>query len=140
MGVTLGNKLHSVDMGYGHFSFGFKRDIAASIDKRLGEEYGKWLEAVFRHEDYDCHYLNWLIEDINLDEEIGYFLFEASDCEGSLTPKCCKKILETFDKIEPGVYGYNFYQRGYYRNSATYEDIKMILEECVKHRWKLKWS
>lgn len=135
MGISLGNRLHSVDMSYGRFSFGLRKDIASSIDEGLGEEYGKWLESGLRHEDYDYHYLNWLIEDINLDEEIGYFLFEASDCEGSLTPKCCKKILVTFDKIKTEGYGYV----GPNGNTATHEDIKMILEECAKNRWKLIW-
>lgn len=136
MGITLGNKLHSVDMCYGRFSFGLRADIASSIDERLGEEYWKWLEAGTKHEDYDYHYLNWLLEDLNLNEEIEFFLFEASDCGGSISPKCCKKILETFDQIETEGYGYVRPDK----NTATYEDIKMILEECAKHRWKLRWS
>ena len=136
MGISLGNKIQSVDMGYGHFSFGLRADIASSIDERLGEEYKKWLEAGLKHENYDCHYLNWLIEDINLDEEIGYFLFEASDYEGSISPKCCKKILETFALIPTKNYGY-VTPNG---NTASYEDIRRILIDCVKHRWKLRWS
>lgn len=134
MGVSFGNRLHSVDMGYGRFSFGLRADIASCIDPRLGEEYVKWLEAGIRREEYNVDYLNNLIEEINLDDEIGEFLFEASDCSGSLTPKCCRKIYKIYN-IEDKNYGYSRPDG----NTATSRDIKEIFRECAEHRWKLSW-
>lgn len=117
------------DMGYGSFYY---------LRKFIGEELA------------DQAYLNWLMTDDKTPKDklhriceifhmfVGdavYDFLTQSDCEGSLTSKQCKELLDCIiDLKDDPNHAY-----GYISNQHTFEDFKELLQYCYSHRTKLVW-
>ena len=116
------------DMGYGSF---------LSLRKFIGEELAGQA------------YLNWLKTDDSTPKDrlhricelfhtfVGdatYNFLTQSDCDGELSYKECKEVLNNIkDLTNDDTYGYIYCQH-------SFEDFKELLQYCYSHRTKLMWS
>lgn len=117
----------SFDMGYGGFY-----DIRHFIGESLaGEAYNYWTKTDDNTTKEILHIACQNLYDIV--GEATYDFLTQTDCEGSLTHKECKELL---DKIKP-LHNNNLY--GYWRCQHSFEDFKTLLQYCYSHRTKLVW-
>lgn len=70
------------------------------------------------------------------DEDILNFLF-ASDCEGKISYKTCKKI---YDLIKDVDFGGRTFTYMAYSDGKDYERFKEFLRECYRKRTCMRWS
>lgn len=140
MGFTLtANKSSfSFDGGMGGF-MSLRTNIAMSWDKEFGEHYAT-LSRCLWEEDYTR--FNSRTKEIlknerfkDEDADIVAFLF-ASDCEGAISHKTCKKI---YDLIKDVDFGEKIFTYGAYSDGKDYEHLKEFLLECYSHRRKAYW-
>lgn len=140
MGFTIyaNNCSISFDGGMGGF-MSLRTNIALAFDKEFGEHYSD-LSKCFHEEDYKI--FDKVTEKILSaerfkpeDEDIIEFLF-ASDCEGSISHKTCKKIYDLIKDID---FGKKIFTYAAYSNGKDYERFKQFLLECYKHRRKMRW-
>lgn len=137
MGFTLyaNNSTISFDGGMGGF-FNLRKNIALAWDKEFGEHYAKLAGC----HDYDEHdrIANEILSDKRFkeeDEDIIRFLY-ASDCEGSISHKTCKKIYDLIKDID---FGGKIFTYAAHSDGKDYEHLKELLLECYSHRRKLRW-
>lgn len=95
--------------------------------------------------DYDMGYITFY----RLRDDIAQFVYETpnkgtisfleqSDCEGKLSPKECKELLQDIKDMEDkGVY-YGYVGRGV-DNCLTITKFKELLQNCVSRHCNLKW-
>ena len=134
MGVTITSKnpLFEFDTGYITF-FYLRKNIAQAIDEDFGnaylpsEENLKEALSIINQKHLDDDY-----------EDVLDFLF-ASDCEGKIGYKTCKKISELLEKKLPDLKGKNI-RYGYYSTGLDYEEFILFLKDCFKYRKNMRWS
>lgn len=140
MGVTIKatNSSRSFDMGFGGF-MSLRTNIAKAFDKEFGEHYDT-LSTCWKEEHYKAfdERTNEILKDPRFKEEdvdIIEFFF-ASDCEGSISHKTCKKIYNIIKDIdfEGKIFVYAAHSDG-----KDYEYFKEFLLECWKNRRKMRW-
>jgi len=134
MGVSIRstNGVHSFDCGYGGF-FNLRKNIAYCISKEFGSLYEDYVFG-----NIDIYMINDYIIKFNvhdLHENVLKFLF-ASDCEGKIDYKTCKKI---YDLIKDVDFGKKCFRYGAYSHN-DYEEFKEFLLDCYSHRKNMRWS
>ena len=142
MGVTIYANGGSRDFnaGYGGF-FNLRKNIAFAWDKELGEHYAQMMRSLLGEAEqkaYNEKTNKILANDRFKDEDsdILDFLY-ASDCEGSISHKTCKKIYDLIKNIN---FGDKIFTYAAYSDGKDYEHFKDFLLECYKHRRKLRWD
>ena len=145
MGITIGNRKHSIDLGYGGYAR-LRNTIAKCLDPELGvlykelDQYYKYQEKGFRtqeefFEDHDRKVLD-LCKKKQLDVEVINFLYRSDCDDSSVSVKTCRHIWKYIkDYDDTIIYGYTG------RPDATrFKDFKEIVEECRKRRWVMRFS
>lgn len=130
----------SFDCSYGGF-FNLRKNIAFALDKELGEHYAKMMSALVgggKSDWYNEETRRILASDKFNDEneDVLDFLY-ASDCEGSISHKTCKKI---YGLIKDMDFGGMIFTYAAYSDGKDYERFKEFLLECYKKRRKMRWS
>lgn len=112
MGITIGGKCtnREWDMGYGDFM----RLRNSIYDYLPFEKMCKWSEAV---KDF----------------------LEMPDCDGKLTHRQCKEILDCIKDMPEKGHLYGYIGRGT-EHCMTITDFKQMLRECYSHRCYLRWN
>lgn len=132
--ITATHSKYSFDTGAFGF-FNLRKNIAIALDEEFGKHYEK---LIFCHtkEDYDIfdRVTNRMAARLRLDFDILDFLF-ASDVEGSVSYKTCKKIYELIKDIDFGTRGFRY---GAYQHN-DYEEFKLFLKECYRYKRKMRW-
>ena len=138
LNITATKSSYDFYMGYGGF-FNLRKNIALALDKDFGENYAKLINC-HTDEEYaeNDRMSEWIINSKHLDEnykEVLDFLY-MSDCEGQISHKTCKQILDLIKEIdfEDKIFRYGAYA------GNDYEDFKEFLAECYSNRRKLRWS
>lgn len=133
MGICLKNKEYSMDMGYGSF-YNLRKKIAHLYNEEFGNIYEQWVNG-----ECDNSTINLKMEElfqnntfIDQDSYTLNFLFQ-SDCEGKISYKDCKRLLEIIGDYTDNIqYGYV-----YANNSFSY--FKEMLRNCYNKRRNLYW-
>ena len=140
MGVTIENRKHAIDLGYGGF-FNLRKTIAKCLDEELGELYAELTES---HnyakkgfssekeffENHDEKVLE-LCTRKQLDEEVVNFLY-LSDCDSeSVSFKTCRHLWKYIKDYDDDI-RYGYLGR---KDCAMFKDFKQIVKECAKNRW-----
>lgn len=132
MGVHIfaNNSPYSLDMAYSAFSR-LRDRIATLLDEEFGSNYSR---LCYSKEDYENHdkVANRLISEKNLDEDIVEFLYQ-SDCDGKISYKTCKKILDLVADAEFVTCYMGFY------DASRAHDFQELLQDCYSHRRSLRW-
>lgn len=128
------------DMSYGGF-FALRSQIANAFDKEFGEHYSQLLKA-------SCSFsggtetfnkkMNQILADkrFNGEDDILDFFF-ASDCEGAIPYKTCKKLYNIIKDVD--------FQSGFqYENFSNgaeedWEDLKEFFLGCYKAKVSARW-
>ena len=115
------------DMGYGGFL-----SLREFIGEELaGEAYTTWAKTNDSTSKETLHIICKALHSILGDAT--YNFLTQTDCEGELTHRECKEML---DKIKPLT---NNYYYGYWKREHSFEDFKTLLQYCYSHRTKLVW-
>ena len=137
MGVTIHatNSTTSFDCGGGGF-FNLRKNVALAWDEEFGEHYAT-LAGCNDYEAFDKKTLEIISDERFKDEDqdILDFLF-ASDCEGKITHKTCKKIYDLIKDID---FGGKIFVYAAHSDGKDYEHFKKFLLECYKHRRYMRW-
>ena len=137
MGITIGNKTSSIDMGYGGF-YKLRCDIAGVFGEKFKKLYVDWIDRKYTNEEG-----NAVIKDMydrgeltDQDDLIIEFLF-ACDCDGKLSYEGCKRLYELIKD-----YGNNNEKYGYTEldDCATFADFKEIVKDCSENHWTMEWD
>ena len=139
MGITITatNSKYDFDMGYGGF-FNLRKNIALALDKDFGENYAD-LGTCYTKEQFaqNDRVAEMIINSKGLDKEYSDvidFLY-MSDCEGKISYKTCRKILNLIKDIDYGNKGFRYVML----MNNDYGEFKEFLQECVSHRRNLRW-
>lgn len=138
MGVTIGSKRYSCDMGYG----GFCRFRNAVAEKTNNEFYKHYLELSSPEamcsfgserkkyfEKYDIKTKEY-VEQKLVTEEVSNFLYQ-SDCEGKIDRKQAKQIYELIKECDDNTsFGYSGR-----KDCANMADMKNIFSDKTKVEW-----
>ena len=137
MGITIGNRNRTLDMGYGGF-YNLRRNIAGIYSEEFKSLYEAWCSPVGRLSNEEGNeqlaelYSRGILcddDDIVLD-----FLF-ASDSDGKISVKGCRRLYEVIADYDDDIcYGYIARP-----DCAKFIDFKKIVEDCAKNRLVLKW-
>ena len=124
-------------MGYGGF-FNLRKNIALAMDKEFGENYSN-LNNCHTTEEFEENdaIANKIIEKKHLDkdyEDVLDFLY-ASDCDGKIGYKTCKKIYDLIKDVDFGNKCFRYVMLAH----NDYEELKEFLKECYKHRRNMYW-
>lgn len=138
MGLTIrGNYKGTIELDGGYSILAkIRTRVANAWDKEFGEHYETLFNATVDFKAFNAKTREILSDDRFKDEDqdIVDFLF-ASDCEGSIDYKTCKKIYELIkDNNEPAQLRYALFSHN------DWEDFKQLLKECYSHRSKMRWS
>lgn len=139
MGFTIyaNNGLISFDGGAGGF-LSLRNNIALAFDKEFGEHYCTLRHC---HSEYDFTVFNEkatkILSDNRFkeDEDIIEFLY-ASDIQGSVSYRTCKKIYDLIKDID---FGKKIFTYAAYSDGKDYEHFKDFLLECYKYKRKMRW-
>ena len=135
MGVHIfaNNSPYSLDMGYASFNR-LREKIAMLLNEEFGSNYSS-LRKCYYKEDYEHHdeVANRLVREKNLDEDIVSFLYQ-SDCDGKISYKICKKVLDLVGDTE-----FVTCYMGTYDASKSH-DFQKLLQDCYSHRRSLRWD
>ena len=145
MGYTIyaNGSAHSFDGGMGGF-----RSLRQNIAKAWDEEFGKHYETLAHcysdkdYERFDAETSRILSQDrfednggkAN-DQDVLEFLF-ASDCEGKISHRTCKKIYDLIKDID---FDGKIFTYAGHSDGNDYAKLKEFLCECYTHRRKLRW-
>lgn len=140
MGLTIrGNYKDTIELDGGYsILIKIRTRVANAWDKEFGEHY-KTLFNCYDNADYkafNAKAREILSDDRFKDEDsdIVKFLY-ASDCEGSIGYKTCKKIYDLIKDIDDPV------QLRYVIDSDNdWADFKQLLKECYSHKSRLRWN
>lgn len=123
--------------GYIGFSH-LRNNIAMAFDSEFGEAYADILK--YFKDVYGYYYkLNQILLDDRFqqeDEDIIDFLY-ASDCEGEVPFKTCKKI---YDLIKDVDFSGRVFIYGAYSDGKDYEHFKDFLKECYEKKVDMRWD
>jgi len=139
MGVSVyaNHSTLSFDMGGGGF-FNIRKNIAYALNEDLGEVYESLLRCHYKA-DFEEHdrKANKIIADNNLEEyaDVLDFLY-ASDIEGKISHKTCKRIYDLIKDIDFGDKCFRYAAQAH----NDYEEFKQFLLECYSHHRKMRWS
>lgn len=138
MGVTIGNKEKSIDMGYGGF-YNLRKTIAGLLSEEFRNLYEEWtsMNGSINDEEgnrlLDNLYKRGILTDD--DDIIIDFLF-ASDCGGKLSAKGCKRLWKLIKDYDDNiVYGYIGRP-----DRAMFKDFKEIIKTSAENKWVVKWG
>jgi len=135
MGVNIfaNNSPYSFSMAYSSFN-NLRQKVAMMLDEEFGSNYSN-LRNCYSKEDYVDHdkVANRLISEKSLDEDIVDFLYQ-SDCDGKISYKTCKKILDLVGDTE-----FITCYMGFYDVSQSH-DFQKMLQDCYSHRKSLRWD
>ena len=128
----------SFDGGMGGF-MSLRNNIAKAYDREFGEHYAT-LRRCITDGDYGefDKKTNKILSDLRFkdeDEDILDFLF-ASDCEGEISHRTCKKIYDLIKNID---FDGQIFTYAAYSDGKDYEDFKAFLLDCYRHRRKMRW-
>lgn len=136
--ITANGSRYSFDGGMGGF-MQLRNNIALAFDKEFGEHYRNLPTFYFHHE---LEEFNKKADEIlsadrfsENDADIIEFLY-ASDCEGSISHKTCKKIYNLIKDIDFNGKIFTYAARS---DGKDYEHFKKFLLECYSHRRKMRW-
>lgn len=135
MGVTIGTKSMSIDMGYAGFAR-LRTDVAGLICPELKELYKTLPGASFGEKELQEYNkkLGVLQEKNNIPDDALDFLYQ-SDCSGRITSACSKIILDYIGEYDSDIrYGYVGL-----KDCATFRDFKEILQCSVKTGSDVTW-
>ena len=140
MGITITatNSSREFDMGAGGF-MSLRTNIAKAFDTELGEHYATlchvWCEGDYRTFDEKANKIlsNPRFKDEDID--IVDFLF-ASDIEGSISHKTCKKIHDLIKDVD---FGNRIFVYAARSDGNDYEYFKQFLLDCYSHRRRMRW-
>lgn len=137
MGVSIyaNNSRYSFDCGSGGF-FNLRKNIALAWDKEFGEHYAK-LAGCNDYKEHD-RIANQILSDKRFkdeDADIVEFLY-ASDIEGKISYKTCKKIYGLIKDID---FGQKIFTYAAYSDGKDYEHFKEFLLDCSRHRRNMCW-
>lgn len=139
MGITLGHRHKSIDMGCGGF-LNLRKTIATLLAPSFGDLYEEWVCTIpsngLTDEEGNARlaklYENKTVTDD--DDVVIEFLF-ASDIEGKLSAKGCKRLYSIIKDYDDNIlYGYAGRP-----DCAKFKDFKEIVHDCANHRWVLHW-
>ena len=140
MGVTIKSKNYSADMGYNGFNR-LRLKVAELTNSELFEHYKELNDAMFLHgESRDIFFQNYnkkiseIEENYNIKRGVLDFLY-ASDCNGYIPFTKCKHILSVINNYNDyALYGYIGRE-----DCATFNDFKLIINDCVDNKCKMEW-
>ena len=140
MGVTIGSKKYSIDMGCGGFN-NLRKKVAELTGKEIGEHYKELDKGMFisgtEREDFFKKY-NKKIGDLEntfkIPRGILMFLY-ASDCEGEITSSKCKQIYEVIKDYDDDIL-YGYCGRS---DCAKFKDFKEIVKDCIDNKCAMEW-
>lgn len=142
MGVTITAKNAKYDFDMSYFGFNdLRRNIALALDEEFGKSYAEWGMSYIRGGDFEwkAKLCERIINKKCLDDEykdVLDFLY-ASDCEGKIGYKTCKKISELLEKKLPENKNIRY---GYYSTGHDYEEFILFLKDCVRYHKNMRWS
>lgn len=87
------------DCGYITF-YSFRKELAKTYNKKIGELYEKWINEGLTDE--ECDYF-----DNNCPEGLILFL-SHSDCDGKFSPKECKLVYDSIKNLSMDMEGHNY--------------------------------
>ena len=127
----------SFDCGY----IGFQRlriTIATAYDFCFGRFYGDVGLALNNPQLYDAG-INLLLKDNRFKEDDNDIIdfFFASDCNGKIGYKTCKKIYDLIKDIDYSGKIFTYAERS---DGKDYEHFKEFLKECYSKRAKMRWG
>ena len=140
MGLTITSKIKDcnieLDGGYGML-MSIREEVAMQFDKEYGKHYvtlcqyrtadewkvfNKRTTEILSHERFKDE-----------DKDLLDFLF-ASDCEGKISYKTCKKVYDLLKNSKNKCcLRYAFYSKN------DWDDLKELLLQCYKHKANLYW-
>ena len=137
--ITATNSHYSFDMGHGGF-FCLRATIARVFDEEFGKHY-ETLRCCWRKEQYEAFdkKTDEILSDSRFaenDADVIEFFF-ASDCDGSISHKTCKKL---YDIIKDVDFGGRIFVYAAHSDGKDYEHFKEFLKECWSHRRKMRWN
>lgn len=114
----------------GYITFGlYRRKVASSYNKRLGELYEKTYKEDLTNEE--------IVEWNKLcNDDLDIFLWH-SDCDGKFTPSECKKIYNVLKDLKIEMQGHNYSNMKLYN---MHEHWLNIFKHCYKRRVNLYFS
>lgn len=136
--ITATNSKYSFDMGYGGF-YHLRKNIALAYDKDFGKHYANLiychtLKEFEKHDRISEKIINRLDPE-EKDSDIFDFLY-ASDCEGKISYKTCKKIYDLIKDIDFGDKSFIYSSLS---DGKDYEYFKSFLKECYTHKRQMRW-
>ena len=155
MGVTLrGNGSPvTLDGGYG-LMFRMRAEFAKAWDPELGAHYATLADCVTSadYKSFDAE-ANRILSDGRFedkDRDLAEFLF-ASDSEGSISHKTCKKLLDLIGKMDKGALPHLQYANFAGRDKdgrplysfdpkGDWDALAQLLKHCWSHRARMRWS
>ena len=137
MGITLGNREHSIDMGCGGF-MSLRQRIASLLSEEFGILYKNWVRpcSPISDDEGNKNLKSFYDDGILTDDDdiIIDFLF-ASDLGGKLTAKGCKRLYKIIKNYDDNyIYGYALHP-----HPAKFADFKEIIKESAENNWIVKW-
>ena len=142
MGVTIRSKNHEIDLGYFGF-FNLRMKIAELAGDDVGSHYyqlreGHSFPSSEEEEEFWKEYdetTRILVEKSPKNvRKVFDFLYEP-DCEGSVTYGTCKQVLGVIGDYDDNIiYGYAGRP-----HPAMFRDFKIILEDCVENKCRMRW-
>lgn len=140
MGVIIANKNHSIEMSYSGFVC-LRTKVAYLHSKELGEFYEELVNAIpmlgkereIFSQDYERR-LSTIDEELNVSRYLLDFLY-ASDCEGTMSVKHCRRIWNTIKNCDED------FSIGYIgrEDCATFLDFKRIVKDCRDKNIQMYW-
>lgn len=135
--ITAKNSETEFHCGLGGFT-SLRNNIASAFDKEFGEFYKNlpFYIVESKIDEYN-EKANKILRDKRFkeDEDIIDFLF-ASDCEGKISYKTCKKIYDLIKNID---FGKRIFTYAAHSDGKDYEKFKNFLLECYKYRRNMIW-
>lgn len=141
--ITATNSKYSFDGGMGGF-MSLRENIASAWDKEFGDHYANLRRCIWEkdYEEFNKK-TNQILSESRFedggekadDRDIVDFLF-ASDCEGKISYKTCKKIYDLIKDID---FGNRIFTYAAYSDGKDYEHFKDFLLDCYKRRAKMRW-
>jgi hypothetical protein len=145
MGITIGNKNRSIDLGMGGYN-NLRNRIAKLLDEDLYNVYSeltqfyKYRELGFKSEQdfFDAHDAAALkiCEEKKLDSYVVNFLYLPDYSEESVSHQTCRHLWRVIKDYDDNIL-YGYIGRP---DCAMFKDFKRIVEECAKNRWVMRFS
>lgn len=141
MGVTISatHSSYDFDMGYGGF-FNLRKNIAYALNKHFGKAYEGYIHCHTKEErDENDRLCEMYIEAQGLEkeyEDVLDFLY-ASDTDGTINYKTCKKIADLLEPCMPTLKTKIFRYVKYTHND--YEEFVTFLKECYRYHRNMCW-